>query len=289
MNLLTKIYRKIISQGVRTRIGIMRIKGKYQFLRKNGELAEYAKECEYLINHKIKKHQMMPYDFYDEYMKMDVCVELDRNSGLHYVMRNKKRLYYPVDMTVEEISNCYKMLCAEQDERSPHRYFSKLNYPNEDSIIVDVGASEGMISLDFVDIVKKIYLIESDEKWKKALELTFDGYNNVKIVSAFIGSNAGKGEVALHDILAEKKDLVIKMDIEGGEIDALNGMKEMLTENGNKFAVCTYHKHEDAKSISKIFVDSHVIYEYSEGYMWMPSADENQFPYFRHGVIRGAK
>lgn len=135
---------------------------------------------------------------------------------------------------------------------------------------------------------QKYILIESDPLWYEALKATFDGYNNVEIISAYIGDGL-TGGTPLSKVIKEKSDLFIKMDIEGNELDALAGMKDVLGNVGNKYAVCTYHGYEDEQRIISIFEKNKILFEFSEGYMFVPSENRNEFPHLRHGVIRGVK
>lgn len=48
---------------------------------------------------------------------------------------------------------------AEQDDRSPHLYFANYVKVKEGSVLLDVGAAEGLITLLNIDKIKKhIYL-----------------------------------------------------------------------------------------------------------------------------------
>ena len=288
-NEIRKIYYNMVPYEQRTRRGIQKIKNDYKRALRRGELTEYRKECEFLINDHTDSHKMIPYEFYDECLEEVGRIEVCRSvENLAYVNYEDKKLFFPGDLSDDEIRKSYAILLAEQDVRSPHRYFSDINMPVKDSIFVDIGAAEGIVALHFVDKVAKVYLIESEKRWQSALKATFDGYQNVEILSAFIGSPQNGG-VLLSDVVAENKNLVIKMDIEGNEMAALSGMGNILSEKTNKYAICTYHKHNDAAEISKIFETKGIHYEYSSGYMFMPSSEKGQFPFFRHGVIRGVK
>lgn len=61
--------------------------------------------------------------------------------------------------------------------------------------------------------------------------------------------NDGNGSecelVALDSILGNEPITTIKMDIEGAEIDALNGAKKIISEQTPKLAICVYHRPED--------------------------------------------
>lgn len=232
---------------------------------------------------------MLATDLSKDYSDMDVKVYADSGrNGLKYVVTLEgKKLYYPRTMEEKRIKHAYINLLKEQDHNSPHRYFDKLNYPEKEDILVDVGAAEGLISLLFADKVKKVYAIESEEEWVECLNATFEGYDNVEIISAFIGQKEGSKE--LKDVINEKDHLIIKMDIEGNEIDALSGMKDILKSSKNKYAICVYHKYDDYKNIADIMDKNQITWHYSDGYMLLWWMEDYKYPYFRRGVIRGKK
>jgi len=51
--------------------------------------------------------------------------------------------------------------------------------------------------------------------------------------------------VSLDSVLKKKKVSMIKMDVEGAEIDALNGAKRIIKEQSPDLAICVYHKISD--------------------------------------------
>ena len=57
----------------------------------------------------------------------------------------------------------------EQDKRSPHFYGIKENILPQ-TVFVDVGAAEGLISLEIIEKVKEVYIFESDTAWVNALK-----------------------------------------------------------------------------------------------------------------------
>lgn len=282
--MIRELYRKIVPQKIRSAIGVRRILLKQQRFLSQGKLKEYESEIEWLLKNGA---QTFPYDWTKEYNNRAVEVYIDEEDGLSYVIHNGKKLFF-ANTDLANTRFLYNQFCMEQDARSPHKYFSKLNEPNRDDVFVDIGAAEGMMALDYVDKVKKVYLIECEEIWIKALKKTFEGYNNVEIVNTFIG-RPEDGGVTLSSVLQQDSGLVLKMDIEGNEIAALAGMRDILDKSGNKYAICTYHNVNDEKIISEMFNDNDINYEFSDGYMFIPSNEKRGFPCLRKGMIRGRK
>src|SRR5208282_6386661 len=59
-------------------------------------------------------------------------------------------------------------------------------------------------------------------------------------------SSVGKGDmvvncVALDEVLSGAQPTYIKMDIEGAELDALNGARKIIQRYSPVLAICTYH------------------------------------------------
>lgn len=49
----------------------------------------------------------------------------------------------------------------------------------------------------------------------------------------------------LDDILADEQVVFVKMDIEGAEYNAINGMVELIKRNKSIVAMCVYHRRDD--------------------------------------------
>lgn len=121
---------------------------------------------------------------------------------------------------------------------------------------MDIGAAEGLLSLDCVETACKVYIVEADPVWIPALTATFEPWKDkCIIVNKFVSDHNDNTNIRLDTLLCNESNhqLFIKMDIEGGETNVLNASKEWLTSLKNmKLACCTYHHHNDAK-IMKIW------------------------------------
>ena len=142
---------------------------------------------------------------------------------------------------------------------------------SEDECFVDCGAFDGDSINAFLrlckDRFKKIWAIEPDpENYKHLLErvqlwdddivrkvISFQaavGSKRQKIAfnaTGTAGSTMGKGSykansIPLDIILKSDTPTYIKMDIEGAEMDALCGPKQVIKEHLPILAVCAYHK-----------------------------------------------
>ncbi|MBP3275202.1 MAG: FkbM family methyltransferase, partial [Butyrivibrio sp.] len=195
----------------------------------------------------------------------------------------------------------YNQLIMEQDPESPHTYFSDACSFNEGDIFVDVGAAEGIISLDVIEKASEIYLIECSESWISALNNTFEDYQDkIHIIPKFAGRTNSDNSITI-DTLLEKytnKNIFIKMDVEGMELDILKGSVNTLLSNNCKLSCTTYHCHEAEQELSIFFDNLGYNHAPSDRYMLFyfgkMTLDNGKYahiqsPYFRRALIRAWK
>ena len=159
-----------------------------------------------------------------------------------------------------------------------HQYFQDDYYSiSEKEVFVDCGAFDGDSINDFWDFTKgkykKIIGLEPDTiSFDKLRDATKD-YHDVQLICCATGkentkvcfssqgvlgstfSDDGNGDLTdvkkLDDILKDEKPTLIKMDIEGAELDTLIGAENTIRKFKPKLAVCIYHKIEDIITIPK--------------------------------------
>lgn len=251
----------------------------------------------------LKKHGVLvlyPYDFIYKYDEDTISVYYDDIKDLKYVMHNGKKLFFP-PRSDDSIKQEYNQLIMEQDPESPHTYFSDACSFNEGDIFVDVGAAEGIISLDVIEKASEIYLIECSESWISALNNTFEDYQDkIHIIPKFAGRTNSDNSITI-DTLLEKytnKNIFIKMDVEGMELDILKGSVNTLLSNNCKLSCTTYHCHEAEQELSIFFDNLGYNHAPSDRYMLFyfgkMTLDNGKYahiqsPYFRRALIRAWK
>ena len=210
-----------------------------------------------------------PYPFAKKYAEAPFAIKYDEEKQLRYILHTgEKRLYFPNSQSEDKIRRTYISLTTEQDKDSPHRYVDSIEELRGKTIL-DIGAAEGIISLDAVEVADFIYLFECDPKWIEALNATFEPWKDkVRIIEKYIGNTNNETTQTLDNFFKDKpkENLFIKMDIEGNEPMALEGSKNLFAEGkGLQFAVCTYHNKNDLKIISKILDSYNCTYSAREG------------------------
>jgi len=245
-----------------------------------------------IINYfKKQRFSIFPYEFTRKYHASDIDVFFDETAKTHYVMHENKRLYFPEDWEVDNISAYYNGLCVEQDKDSPHRYESDGYVVQKNDIIADIGAAEGIWALSNAEKAEKIYLFECDQKWIKALQKTFEPWKEkVVIVDKYVSNNNNEKNITLDVFFDKKKIDFIKADIEGMEIKLLEGSKDLLSYNKIlKIILCAYHSKNDGMEIKEILERNGFKTEFSKRYMLFIYDQGLEKPYIRRGLVRAIK
>jgi FkbM family methyltransferase len=155
-------------------------------------------------------------------------------------------------------------------------YFpEELVVPSPEEVFVDCGAYDGDSVREFIrrrgETFGRIIALEPDPANIARLQASLSDYprtirNRVEAIAVAAGSqkgtarfdatgtvtsalgSAGSLEVdiaPLDDILRGRSVSYIKMDIEGGEPEALAGARQILQEDEPVLAICLYHRQED--------------------------------------------
>ena len=154
-------------------------------------------------------------------------------------------------------------------------YFDDMVEFDKDEIFIDAGVYDAKNSLDFVKICpnyKAVYLFEPDHNnyiiskanleknkvdnahifnlglWSERKILNFTGEKGAG--SSISEEGATEIEVTSLDLELQDIDVTfIKMDIEGAELKALEGAKNIIKNKKPKLAISIYHKDEDILDI----------------------------------------
>jgi len=254
----------------------------------------FKHEVEYL-----KGHGWCHFPYEQVKKASNIISGIDGENHFPYVMHRDKRLYFPSSYSIDRCIALYEgyiseecLLGGDYREKAPHQYQTDSFKIEDGEVLVDVGCAEALLSLDTIEKVSKVYLLEADPNWIPALQLTFRDYlNKVSIVNKFVSDNDTETTITLKTLLKDEQTskLFIKMDIEGAEVSVLRGSFDFLRNRSNiKIACCTYHRKNDATIIKSLFDEMGFRSEFSEGYMLF-LGDAIEYPYFRHGIIRGQK
>ena len=173
------------------------------------------------------------------------------------------------------------------------QYFEDFLDLQKDEVFIDAGGYDGQTSLEFIKLspdYKAIYIFEPSEENLKLAKENLKSYKNVNFISKGLSNkeetlkfdtNSGsassislEGSVEIHvdtlDSIVDEKVTFVKMDIEGAEALALEGMKQHIINDHPKLAISVYHKADDFWKIPKQILAIHDDYNlyirhYTEG------------------------
>lgn len=258
---------------------------------KNALISKYSydQNCEIQkILTYYRSHSLNLFGYYDkEGDDIKYPVYYDKEE-MPYILFEGKRMFFPRSYLFMHENNlvCVKNILYEQGKHSPHRYIKFDNEIKKDMIIVDAGVCEGNFALRYVEYAKKIYLIESDPEWIGALERTFQPYKEkVIICNKYLSNKDTEQSITLDTLIHERID-ILKMDIEGYEVSALEGGESVLRDSNAYCAICSYHKQNDEHKIKYLLQRYGYSTDTSEGFMFFPYDDNIEF---RKGVVYGKK
>ena len=177
---------------------------------------------------------------------------------------------------------------------SPQYFDKEIMIPKKDEIFIDGGCFDCDTDREFIKWCdgnyKRIYAFEPDSKnyerclkycrtediqnialyqkglWSCETELSFQETGKS-------GARIGEGTVVIPTtsvdaIVGDDPVSLIKMDIEGAELEALRGAQQTIRKNRPRLAVSIYHKPEDVIAIPEYILSLHSDYKLYIRHYW---------------------
>jgi len=298
-SLVAKIYRTIVPENIRVKLFEAKKTKRVEKL-KNEILSYYAtlppseisEEILSVINY-LKKNPLhvFPYEFQKQYTADKVTVHTEVN-GLKYVLHEGKKLFFKRSWAEGHVKDSYSFLSCEQHIDSPHRYLTKEFFVDENSVVADIGAAEGIFVLGLIEKISHLYLFETDTEWIEALQETYKPWKDkITIVNKFVSNINDSKHISLDSYFNSKTTLhFLKVDVDGAETDLLEGSKEILSKSDHlKLALCTYHRQQDEQQFGELLRKYGFRVTASKGYMLFFFEGIFEKPYLRRGLIRAEK
>lgn len=285
MELPEKLYRIRAKEGI---VFAQEAITRFEYVYTHPEVEE-MRVC---VDNEMETKQVNIFHFPFDEAKYNIQTGYDADADMYYIMQDGMKVYFPKSMyaSEEEVKNYVKILCIEQEEESPHRYLNKRMEVPEGAVVIDAGVAEANFAVSIINKVKKIYLVECDTNWLEALKWTFkDHMDKIEIIPKFL-SNVDNEECITVDTIMNGEPLdYLKMDIEGAEVDALQGAKNTLENSPNlKCNICVYHKLHDNEVIVPMLEEAGMDVENTKGYMSFH--DDEEYPYYpRRGLAQAVK
>ncbi|MCR4617789.1 MAG: FkbM family methyltransferase [Lachnospiraceae bacterium] len=246
-----------------------------------------------------KSNELSMFNYHLEPPRKQHQVIWDKKINLPYVelddvVGKKQRMYFPRNYQFKRCNGGQVLddILWEQQENSPHLYTFDGHNIGDGDIIVDGGVCEGNFGLMYAEITASLYLFEQDYWWKEANYYTFKNFERkVKYFNKGLSNRSGYRTITLDEVFGDNDKLdFIKMDIEGSEIAALEGAKDLLNREKMKLSICSYHNFEDERIIKTLLSKLGYKTTTSNGlvvFLWDDNIWWNMD--FRKGIVYGDK
>lgn len=239
----------------------------------------------------------------EEYEQTADVVSRDKAAKLFYVHHkcfdgSVKKIYLRSDLSLAACRTYYESILVEQDERSPHCYFTESIKQDligrKGGTVLDLGGAEGIFTLECVDYTSRVYCFDADRNWIDPLRKTLSAYSDkVAVIPKYVSDLSDGEYTTVDDFFGDfiPNDIrYIKMDIEGYELQALKGMKRTLEMNPEAvLLVCVYHTPNAESEITEMLASLNYKGTPRPGFVFFWAGQDFVKPYARRGVIEFKK
>ena len=135
-----------------------------------------------------------------------------------------------------------------------------MSHVNSTDLVYDIGADIGYYSVLFSKVLKckKVLSVEPDKKHSNFLKINLANIDSWVHIKKYVGNRSDKDLITIDDLVSSTQIMptVIKIDIEGAEVEALEGAKSLLINQKPKLFMefhpnMIYENNKDG--ITKIF------------------------------------
>jgi FkbM family methyltransferase len=183
----------------------------------------------------------------------------------------------------QPLRSVLQVISEHYDSRHWHYYEIPQTRVDQSDVVVDCGAGEGLFSLKASGVAKQVYAIEPLPEFVKSLNLTFAQHDNVEVVQCALSNASGtvamtrqgihsriiSGESNQVDdrVIVKAKTIdelfldrefgfsYLKADLEGYEMEMIEGASESIIRYRPKIAITTYHYENDPVAIIRFVKD----------------------------------
>lgn len=187
-------------------------------------------------------------------------------------------------------------------ETTPDEAYETILRPNDGEIYVDLGAYTGDTVRELLAHTegkyRRIYAVEPNKRNFRKLSEYAEGMENISLINAASWSSdttlifsKGGGRmphlseqgietpaVCVDSLLKDDKCTYIKMDVEGAELETIDGAKKTISEQAPKLNIALYHRVGDIFALPLLIHSIRPDYKlYMRHYPYYPAWDTNLF------------
>lgn len=207
------------------------------------------------------------------------------NESVNSIDFNKIKypLFFPSNYNIISLN---QTILETFDKNNWHYYELPQTRVTSEDIVADCGSAEGLFTLSCVERASHVYSIEPLRSFVNCLKLTFKNIDKVTIIdkalsdtnyfchivddgiSSYLVEEPNQKsfeiEVTTLDDLFYKTNIditYIKIDLEGYDLKAIHGAKNLIQKNKPKIAITVYHEPSHLNDIKSFL--SNIVPEYN--------------------------
>lgn len=188
-------------------------------------------------------------------------------------------IYWPADI---DLKHLYQVAAEILYPQNWWNYEIDETRIGKNDVVLDCGAAEGLFSLFVAPRCKKCYAVEPLPKFISSMLRTFQDVPKVEILALALGREEGTLRLSENGIMSQigdeggvavtlttvdrlfadsdEKITFIKADLEGYEVQMLEGAREVLKRHNPKLSITTYHNEKDAQLTVQLIKDTNPKY-----------------------------
>lgn len=237
------------------------IEGKVIEVQKHINKLQIADHCDYFSVQKLFPKDLKTPTYFDE--NNSINSNLDKYNTIINLLNDQVSIIEFVRITNFRLSSDIENL-KDFIFKPEQQYFEDFINLKMDPVFVDGGGFDGLTSIEFMKrnpSYKKIHYFEPNDISMVNSKKSLISFNNIVFYNYGLWNckktlkfNSNLGDASKIDDFGELSILVtsldneineridfIKLDIEGAELEALEGAKHLITKHKPKIAVCVYH------------------------------------------------
>lgn len=251
------------------------------------------RQIDYFAFRKYFKKQIKPVLFWDEF-QTDFTKYCDRYEWIFSLLEDEQSRLEFTKILNFRLSSDLSYMDGFTDAQYRQYFEDFLELKQTGEIFVDVGGFDGYTSLEFIKRCPQyagVHIFEPEPSNMEIIKTKFGNYENIYFYSYGLSncsqtlrfdvkgsasrmSEQGNIEIKVEalDNLLNEPFTILKMDIEGAEIWALEGAKQAIIKYHPRLAISVYHRHDDFWRIPELILSYRNDYKillrhYTEGVM----------------------
>ena len=197
----------------------------------------------------------------------------DGADGVRLTLRGLDgELWFPPGLPLHEL---YQVIAEQGYRWAWHRYEAAGTEVGASDVVFDCGAAEGLFAFLVCRRAAQVVCFEPLPEFQTTLKRTFSGMARVEVIPAALSDRTGTAYLRRDGFMSTLTDAptadsvavdtidgfcartgivptYLKADVEGHELELLQGARETIRQHRPKIAITTYHRRGDYQALTTL-------------------------------------